>query len=439
MDPITLERVNRAVTSARQFRADAEAAIQRGAAITDAEVATLYQSAESALAERDALVQAYEQGKRADEHDAWLERMAAPKGTTPPNPFSGGERANDPTSTAEYGSAFVSHLLTRKRGGPSDVERATLSIASDGAGGYTVPADHRANILQRLPALSEIFANVTSFSTGRDTVDWPRIRRHGTSGSIYTSAFVGSWIPEVPSASAGQNEPTFGKFKITIEKYRALARVSMDLADDAEFDLMSFLANDGAVNAALGREYAIIAGTGISTEPLGVMNMPTASSSPTEEQILTVDIEGSTSNTISNSTSNAGSAPKLITLFYSLPAQYRRLASCRWVMNSLSMAATRKLIDANGQFLWVPGFAAEPDFLLGKPVVISEFMPSDGSDGNKPILFGALSEIICPVRKDISVSVAPELYMATDEIGLFLHQRMGVGVSNCDALRIGVV
>lgn len=428
--------INAAVATARAAREEASTLRQSDGFVDNAEAQTRYAalmaSSELALDEADR----YKREAATEERLARIARELEPEmEPAPPSPMLR-MHADDPTATREYAAAIVSLIRNKGIAALSEAERSVLTVASDGAGGYTVPADRRAQILRRLPALSVIGGLTFTFPTSRDTVEIPRVRRRATSGSIYTSAFVGSWIPEVPSATAGQNEPTFGMVKITINKARALARLSNDLKDDSEFDILGFLSEDGALNLALLKEYAIIAGTGVATEPLGLTNMPSAAS-PTEEQIGTIDIEGDVANTISNSITATGSAPKLITLHYALPAQYRRNA--RYSMNSTSMRKIRQLVDAHAQFLWVPGFAAEPDTLLGKPAEVSEFMPDDGVDGNKPILFGDFGQVYTPSRRDITVQIAPERYVDTDETGIFLSMRMGVGLSNRDAFRIGIV
>ena len=66
-------------------------------------------------------------------------------------------------------------------------------------------------------------------------------------------------------------------------------------------------------------------------------------------------------------------------------------------------------------------------------------MPDDGTDTNLPILFGALEFIVCPIRRSVSIQIASERYVDTDEIGFFLSHRMGVGIENYDAFRLGIV
>lgn len=435
----TRDRINREIGLARQYRAEAQAIIDdasRGP--NDPEVAEKIDASNAAYdaADRWKAMGALEDADEAAER--WQRELASE-----PSPstleLSRVDEKYDPTMAPEYRAMFETYVRRGHRHGLSETERRALTEGEDQDGGYFVPADTLARVAQRLPASAPVFALTNSFPTSRDRVTYPRVKRHATNGSIYTSAFVGSWTGEIPSASAGQNEPGFGQIVIDINKYRAMARVSVDLADDSEFPILSFLEVDGARNGGLARDYAILRGSGVGTEPLGILSRDHVTSAPAEDQLLAVDIEGSVSNTISNSTSAVGSAPKLFDLYYSLPAQYRALPSARMVMNSQTEKKIRKLVDANGQFLWMPGFAGRPNEFMGAALAISEWMPDDGSDGNLPILWGALEFIVTPVRRQLTVQVATERYVDTDEIGFFLRQRMGVGVENFDAFRLGEV
>lgn len=57
-----------------------------------------------------------------------------------------------------------------------------------------------------------------------------------------------------------------------------------------------------------------------------------------------------------------------------------------WLMNDGTALALRKLKDADGNYLWNQA----NDTILGKQVIISEYMP-DIEVGTKPIVFGDFS------------------------------------------------
>ena len=196
-------------------------------------------------------------------------------------------------------------------------------------------------------------------------------------------------------------------------------------------NILAFLASNGAENMSLVEDLGFINGDGAALQPLGVLNGGSS----------TVDVEGSTANLVNNTTSAAGSAPKLIDLVYALPAQY--VANARFIMCRSIEGKVRKLLDSAGRFLWpaqtMSAFAAAPRELMGYPIDNSDFMPNDGTDTNKVFLFGDLGAYIIGQRAQVTSMVLRERFADTDQTGIILFERVGGAVWNTDALRIGVV
>lgn len=358
---------------------------------------------------------------------------------------------NDPTRGNEYTEGFVAYLQSRGRHVPHVLYESHneiynrrnygLYIGSDPDGGYLLPAEWREQILRRLPAQSEIISLATPVSAGGDRVEWPRIEPNPNAAltDIYTSAFVGSMVGE--TTGGGVAAPKFGKFGINLGKARVATRASMDLLQDVP-SLYSTLLQDGATNLALLAESQVLSGNGAGNNLVGMLTMPSAPNDSREhDEIGTIDVAGTTANTISNTTSNAGSVPKLLDLLYAVPGQYRRQHSFRFVFASQTEKAIRKLVDASGSMMWSPGRISGdlPDTLLGKPTVPSEFAPLVGTAGNKVIIAGDWSQLYFVTNGDIRLQIADQLYAETDEIGFFLRWRFGVGLANPAAFKFGIV
>jgi len=207
--------------------------------------------------------------------------------------------------------------------------------------------------------------------------------------------------------------------------------MSNDWLADAGGNMIAFLAQNGAENMALVEDDGLIAGTGANHTPMGILNAG----------ITTVDVEGSTSNTISNTTSNAGSYPKIIGLLYEVPSQYESGSS--WLMRRAIEGDVRALVDSNGRPIWLggqeSGFAGTPRSIMGYPVYNSDSVPNDGSDTNKVMVFGNFSNYIIVQRQAITTTVLRERFADTDQTGIILSERVGGGCWNIDAFRIGVV
>lgn len=336
----------------------------------------------------------------------------------------------------EYRDAWIKWFRTK---GVSDsmafamlstAEQKALSEGTDGAGGFVVPPDVQAEILVRLPQMSVMRRLARTVQTSRDELKWPAVKANASSGSIYSSGFVGGWVGETPAFS--ETDPSFEQFSIGIKKARVATKVSNDWLADAAANMLAFLAQNGAENMALVEDNGFIAGVGSSNQPLGILNCG----------ITTVDVEGSTSDTISNSTSNAGSFPKIESnLIYGVPSQYADRGS--FLLNRAMEGKVRGLVDGNGRPIWLgandSGFGATPRQINGYPVYNSEFVPSDGTNANKVIIFGDFSAYIIAERAQLSTVVLRERFADTDQTGIILFSRVGGGLWNTDALRIGIV
>lgn len=332
----------------------------------------------------------------------------------------------------EYRNAFDKYI--RNRGDKTALtgpEQNALSEGTAGDGGYLVPADRAAEILARREQTSVMRRLSTVRQTSRNVYEIPAVTPHATSGSIYSSGFVGGLVGEVPVAT--DQGPTFQMYSIGIKKFQSYTKVTNDLIADSASDVMGFLAADGGRNLGLVEDNYFLNGDGTGLQPLGLLNGGST----------TVDVEGTTSNTLDNSTSDQGAAPKIINLAYSLPAQYAAGAS--WLMLRAVKGLIHALVDADGRPWWQPAAGAggagdAPMMLVGAPVFEHAFMPDDGTNGNKVLVFGDFSSYIIADRTSLSVWVDDiTLRGSSDETAIYLRSRAGGGVWNVDAFRFGIV
>lgn len=332
--------------------------------------------------------------------------------------------------TAKYGPAALTML--------SGAEQKALSEGTDTAGGFAVPPDIQAEVLVRIPQWAVMRGKARVQPTNRETLRFPAVAANtGTysgisGGSILSSGFVGSWAGETPAFS--DTDLSWQAFDIAVKKIRCATRISNDFAMDAAVNVLAFLAQDGAQNMALVEDLGFIQGLGAALQPLGLLNVP---------GISTTSVAGTTSHVISNTTASPTSSTSgIITLAYSLPAQYTRNAT--WVMRRTIEGEIRGLVDANGRYMW-PAYAdsglvnGSPSNLLGFPVLHSDWMPADGTSGNAPLILGDLQHYIIAQRTQITSVVLRERFMDTDQVGIILFERVGGGAYNSDAFRIGTV
>jgi HK97 family phage major capsid protein len=121
-----------------------------------------------------------------------------------------------------------------------------------------------------------------------------------------------------------------------------------------------------AYKHAISQENAFLNGTG-ANQPLGV---------------FTANAQGiSTARDVATgNTTTAISATGLVAALMSLKEQHRRMAD--WVVGRTFVQQAMLLVGSDGQFLWQTSLRDDtPDRLLGRPVNVSEYVPSTFTTG----------------------------------------------------------
>jgi len=239
-----------------------------------------------------------------------------------------------------WGDYFRAALLGVRRNVPDTVVKA-LSEGSDSAGGYLVPEDFRAEVIQRLPELSELYPHVRKLPTGRDSVKFPKL----------DTDVQMSW-DEGESTAFDESTPSFDQISFSIHRCNAMTKTSRELLGDAAFDLAEYLQQLFSEAYAAELDRVIAVGDG-SDEPEGIYSA---------SGITAVAVDG------------ALTADDLIEIYHTVPKKYRKGA--RWMMTNTNVERIRKLKDQNDQYLWRPGLeGGQPDTLFGKYICEQEDLP----------------------------------------------------------------
>lgn len=339
----------------------------------------------------------------------------------------------------EYRDAYMKWLRSPFKGIGADAlalsrlsgaEQNALSEGTGESGGFVVPPDIQAEILQRLAARSVMNRLARTILTSRPSVQFPTIQAASSNGTIYNSGFVGTVVGETPAFA--ENDPAFGQFEISVKKFRASTKMSNDWFADAASAMIARLSADGGENLALTEDYYFINGDGTPLQPVGLLNAG----------LSTTTVEGTTTDQVSNTIANAGSASLIDALPYLVPEQYT--GNAEWLMNRNTEGKIRALVDANGRPWWMPqqssgGSGGAPNELGGYPVNNSAWMPVGGTNGNKVLVFGDFQSYIIARRAEITTTVLRERFADNDQTGLILMSRAGGGLWNTDAMYIGIV
>jgi len=254
------------------------------------------------------------------------------------------------------------------------VTAKALSEGTDADGGYLVPKEFRAVVIEKLLKEAVIRPRATVIPMSRDKMDLPA---EATSVTTY-------WKAE--NAVLVESNPTFDSLTLNTNKLTGLSKMSRELFADSAVNIMDYLTSLWARKFAQAEDAGFMAGAG-TTEPTGIRTY-TLPSIPQAGASLKAD--------------------DLIDLFYALPSQYRRNAV--WIMNNSIFPTVRKLIDLSGRYLWTDGLTDAPASILGRPVLEQNDIPTNLGTGldESEVFFGDLSYYVIGDRESMSVETTTQ-------------------------------
>jgi HK97 family phage major capsid protein len=264
-------------------------------------------------------------------------------------------------------SALVAVALYMRHGQNVTAEQAlairnAMSTTTPGEGGYTVPAEVAAMVIDRLKAFGGMrgVATILTTETGH-AMNFPTSDGTGEVGEI---------VAENAGAAAG--DITFSTVGLPVYKYSSKKiALPLELIQDSAIDVVAFVVNRLATRIARIQNLHYTVGTG-SSQPNGIITAASVGKAGASGQTLTVLYDD------------------LVDLKHSVNRAYRANAS--WMMNDLSVAAVSKLKDTVGRPIWIPAVTeGAPDLLLGKPVNVNDDMAVMAANA-KSIAFGDFSQ-----------------------------------------------
>ncbi len=205
---------------------------------------------------------------------------------------------------------------------------------------------------------------------------------------------VAEFVPETEAISIRDVAEDFTRIQIGRYKLATLLRLPVSFISDAAFDLEGYLVRRLARAFAGAEDRAFISGTG-EDEPVGLLDDAEGAETGMTALSLTYD--------------------DVIDLYFSVKPEYRRKGV--WFMNDETALTLKGLKDEAGSYLW----RGSDDTIMGKPVVITEYMP-DAEAGTKPILFGDFSYYWIVKRSPVTVKVLGELFALNSQLGYMAYE-----------------
>ena len=289
---------------------------------------------------------------------------------------------NSFTANDEYRKAALKALRTNFR-----TVQNVLQEKIDEQGGYLVPDEWDSRLVDVLTEENVMRSLGTKITTsGEHKIN------------IAATKPAASWIEEGEALSFG--DATFDQIILDAHKLHVAIKVTEELLYDNAFNLENYIVEQFGKALANAEEDAFLNGDG-SHKPTGLFKTAT---------------EGET-------TTGAGiSADDILSLVYSLKRPYRRNAA--FLINDRTLAAIRKLKDANQAYMWQPSYqAGEPDRLLGYAVHTSPYVPTIAA-GNSVLAFGDFSYYNIGDRGTRAFQELKELFAGNGMVGFVMKERV---------------
>lgn len=317
-------------------------------------------------------------------------------------------RQGGPGLSAEERTLLVNHQ--------AEMEVRAQGIATDGAGGYTVPEGFAGFITERMVDFSGLYGAAnpggnngpTLLRTASgNTIPFPTNDDTGNSGELLAE-----------NNAAAEQDTVFGARNLTAYMFSSkLIRVSLQLLQDEAVNLQQYLGN--ILGKRLGRAAAPYFANGTGTaQPTGLAT-------------------AATDNALNKSAAAGYSHTLLLDFEHSLDPAYRGRAS--WVFNDATLKALKALLDSQNRPLWLPqnvgsiADAGARPTLMGYNYIVDQSFDSLATGGNY-MAFGDLSEFIIREVLGINMFRFNERYMDALQIGWLGYARWDSNLIDVNAV-----
>lgn len=282
----------------------------------------------------------------------------------------GGETVAPEYTKQQLAKAYVAGLLFQTKKLPlSPIMVKALSEGTTTAGGYLVRDDYRAELVMRIPELSELYQYVRQLPVGSDA---------GTMPSLATDVTI-TW-GRSENAAITETDAVFGQVTWTITNMSAITFLSRELVSDANPRIVDIVTQLFQEAIAAERDKKIAIGTG-SSQPEGLFSASGISA-----------ISGCSGELTYN---------KLVALKFGLARKYH--AGSRWVMNETCLQWVHQLHDTNDRPILTDALInGDVPRILGYPFSTQKDI------GSGQILFGNLSKYIWFDRETMEIETTTE-------------------------------
>ena len=258
-----------------------------------------------------------------------------------------------------------------------------LSEGTDSAGGYLVPEEFRAGVIDIMNDVGYTRKYGTVIRMNRDVLNIPKT----------TAKPSVSWVAEGNQISTGQ--PTFGQVQLTAKKAGVIVPVTTELFEDSAEDINAILFKYFAEAFATAEDNQAFQGDGtVFTGILAVSGTNAVTMGSGETSFANI------------------SADDLMDLIAAVPS--RVAANGKFIMHRTVFALIKKLTDGSGNYLFDPADKT----IWGYPVITADEMPSTSDDAADTafVIFGDPSYLYLGDRRQMTIALADQATVGSDNL-----------------------
>lgn len=287
-------------------------------------------------------------------------------------------------------------------------EMRAQGVGVNDHGGYTVPKEMQARIVEQMKAYGGIasVAQILTTSDGR-TIEW--ITADGTTEE-------GELIGE--NTAATEADTLFGIANLGAKKLSSkIIRVSNELLQDSAINIESYLADRIAQRIGRAEAKYLIQGTGAGT--------------PAQPKGLAASVTGTTQ------AKTAGKVDWLDVnaLLHSLDPAYRNVGNSRLAFNDNTFKVLKEMVDAQNRPLWLPDVAGvAPSTILGKQYVIDQGIADIAKDA-KFLYFGDFNRFVVRRVAYMTLKRLVERYAEFDQTAFLAFHRFDCVLEDTSAIK----
>jgi HK97 family phage major capsid protein len=306
------------------------------------------------------------------------------------------------------GTPFVDAIKAMRQG-RFDVVRfqltgKALAEGTDSAGGYLVPVEHSARLVDMLRARAAVrAAGATVVPMSSDTLQIP----------AQVGGATAYWVAE--NAQITASDQTWGQVELHARKLAALTKLSSELFEDSDPAVEALVMADLARVLALEEDIKYLRGSGAGNTPTGL------------EYISGVNVDTSTLG------ANGGtpSFDDLADLLYRLDADNVPAAGRAWIAHPRTLNTLRQIKDSSSKYLWAdPSAPGDPPTLWGYPVFTTTAIPVNETRGTSSdcstIYLGCWPEMVIGQRKALELRASDAAGNAFEYDQVFIRAIMRV-------------